>query len=257
VSKYYNRTASTLPGSRAVFSPDTRQNVMAAIDERFGQLSLSDLTAKVQAIHKTPELDRFRLFMFGASKALSNHGIAPRWQGLWDACDTDEQIKALRADAHLIDSYWLSITFPKHKTPNKRWRAIFEYGFDLELALGIGERQLHTARKTAHELDLSPFQQLGCIHFCQQATKHKIASTHNRAETAFRREISRAATLPQITEETARYRSQIWQCWLLADESPTRAAMIYKWMTGRHTDRATVKRTIGRMSYPVSRRQVE
>jgi len=230
---------------------------MIGIDEKFGQLPPSDLAEKLQAIHRAPKLDAFRLFIFGASKALSNHGIAPRWQGLWGACDTDEQVKALRADAHLIDLYWLSITFPKHRPPNKRWRALFERGFDLELALSIGERQLHTTRKTAQELDLSPFQQLGCIHFCQQAAKRKIAPTYDRAETAFKREIARAATIPQITEETARYRAQIWQCWLLADESPTKTAMIYKWMTGCNTDRATVKRTIDRMTSPVSRRQVE
>lgn len=257
MSRYYTKPTSTLPSSRAVFFPDKRRDAMAELDARFNTLSPDDLSKKLQAVQRIPKLDHFRLYLFGLSRALSNHGIAPRWQGLLAACGSDEQDKALRTDAHLIDLYWLSLNFPKHKAPNKRWRAIFEHGFDLELGLSIGERQLHTARKTAQELDLSPFQQIGCIHFCRRSTNDKLISAKKRSETTFKREKARAAAIPQIKEETAHYRAQIQQCWLLADESPTKAATIHRWMTGRKTDRATIKRTVKRMNKPVSRTQVE
>jgi len=47
-----------------------------------------------------------------------------------------------------MDLYWLSLTFPKHKTLNRRWQGIFTNGFSMDLALSISERQLHTAKKS-------------------------------------------------------------------------------------------------------------
>ena len=165
MNKHYNRIALTIPDSRQVFQVVNAEK----IDKKIQDWSIISLKKTLKSIHKITDLNKFRLIMLSLSKALSNHGIAPRWQGLQDACITPEQCEALTADAHIIDLFWLSVTFSKHTAINQRWQSIFVNGFDLELAMTIGERQITTAKKVRHDLSLSRFQQIGCIHFLRKS----------------------------------------------------------------------------------------
>lgn len=256
MSRYYTKKQLSVPTSRLTFNPETIDATISKFDDRFKGRSPDELKKMFEKLYQVSTLEKFRLSVFGVSKILSDKGIAPRWQGILEAGVTNDQEAAIKADTHLYDLYWLSVTFPKHKTINKRWQSIFTHGFDFELALSIGERQIHTARKVQHELNLSTHQQLGCIHFYRQgrgSPKERLRAAEERAKTAYNREIRRIASTPQLSEEIAEERAFISQCWLLGDESPTRAAEIYKWMSGKDKDKSTIKRTAEKMKRPVSR----
>ncbi len=264
--KYFKKRPLTIPSASEVFLLNRGQEIVESIDGKLNSLSVEQLKTMLSKVSSIKELNKFRLALFSASKALSNHGIAPRWQGLKAACETDEQYEALTEDAPIIDLYWLSVTFPKHKTINQRWQSIFTSGFDIELALGIGERQITTSKKIRQELNLSRFQQVGCIHFLgrnkdsvagQLSAQSFLKSTQERAQTRQEREIKRSDTVYQVTEKIAAYRALIYKSWLLADKSPTNAAKVYKWMTGLETNRGNVARTVKRMTETVSRSRVE
>jgi hypothetical protein len=256
MSKYYSKIALTIPETKDVLLSKS----IDAVDTKLKGKSIIEL----QKILSKPaeDLRFFRILLFCVSKALSVHGIAPRWQGLQDACQTQEQLKALTADAPVIDLFWLPLSFPKHKTKNQRWQKLFSDGFDLELALSISARQITTARKIRDDLDLTRFQQIGCIHFLRKSKYQTegeksalsfLQSAEIRSQNAYKREIKRSATLLQVTSKVASQRALICLCWELAEESPTDTATIYKWMTGLTINKANIARTIKRMKTPVSR----
>ncbi len=263
--KFYTRKKALIPSSRQVFNPDdpNKARLLAKIEAKLVGFKPDKLKQALDIIcaksEKSDQKD-FRLLVFAISKALSNHGIAPRWQGLYAACLTLEQEKAIRQDAPLMDLYWLSLTFPKHKTLNRRWQGIFTNGFSMDLALSISERQLNTAKKVESHLDLSIYQQLGCIHFYKQgevSVKTLLKKAKEKSNTALKREQKRSTYTPQITPEIAKERGLVFQCWLLSEKSATRAAVIYQWMTGNKKDRANITRTIENMKLPVRRTHVD
>lgn len=253
---YYSRTELTISKSREVFTTDR----INKIDHLMHGKSIEYLKKALLNIHKKEDLVLFRLGLFSISKALTIYGIAPRWQDLEDACNTDEEREALIVDAPLIDLFWLQNTFPNHKTNNKRWGYLFENGFDIDLALAISERQINTARKIENNLNLTRFEQIGCIHFIKKspykANNQDSASTfikkaENRTRTAYNKEIDRCASIPQMTTKIAYNRCIEYLCWLLAENSPTKAAIIYKWRTGATKDKANIARTIVKMKKPI------
>lgn len=261
MSKYYSKIASTIPETKKAYIIEK----INKIDVRLKGKSIAAIQKGLSIICQMEDLNNFRISLFCLSKALSNHGIAPRWQDLTNACKTPEQCEALTLDAPIIDLAWLAHTFPKHKTINKRWQKIFSDGFDLELALSIANRQITTARKITKCLGLTTFQQIGCIHFLskskykaagKQSTQTFIESAKKRSLRAYNREVDRSTTLTQLTDGIARQRALICLCWTLAEESPTKAAIVYKWMTGKAQDKANITRTMKRMTKPVSRKHV-
>jgi hypothetical protein len=261
MSRYYTKTALTIPESNQVFITKHIEKV----DQKFKDYPVDKLKQALLVIHKKENLSVFRLCLFSISKALSLHGIAPRWQGLEDACVTDDQLNALTIDAPIIDLFWLALTFPKHKTINKRWQSIFTNGFGLELALSILDRQIHTAKKIRCNLNLTRFEQIGCLHFLTKSqfktngdlsTLTFIEAAKKRSRTAYNREIERCDTMLQMSPEIAHKRHMIYLSWLLSEESPTKATKVYKWMTGMNQDRANIARTIKRMEAPSSRMHI-
>jgi len=260
--KFYTRKKALIPHSRQVFDPDdpNKACLLANIEAQLVGFTPDKLKKALDIICAKSDQKYFRLLVFAISKALSNHGIAPRWQGLYAACLTAEQEQAIRQDAPLMDLYWLSLTFPKHKTLNRRWQGIFTNGFSMDLALSISERQLNTAKKVESHLDLSIYQQLGCIHFYRQgevSVKTLLKKAKEKSNTALKREQKRSTYTPQITPEIAKERGLVFQCWLLSEKSATRAAVIYQWMTGNKKDRANIVRTIENMKLPVRRTHVD
>ncbi|PPD44897.1 MAG: hypothetical protein CTY16_11075 [Methylobacter sp.] len=262
MSRYYNKIASTIPEFKQVFVAEKIQT----IDDRLKGATPAKLKNTLSNIYKVEDLSKFRLLLFCLSKALSIRGIAPRWQDLEDACVTPEQTEALTVDAPVIDLFWLTQAFPKHKAINQRWQALFTDGFNIELAVSIAERQINTARKVKADLNLTRFQQIGCVHFLSKSeyktdgkpsTLSIIKASKKRYRNAYNREIARIPTMPQVTVQIARQRALIYQCWLLAEQSPTKAATIFKWMTGTTQDKANIARTVKRMDYPVCRKHVE
>ena len=259
MSKYYSKIALTIPETKDALLPE----LIDKADERLKDKSITELKRILSK--PTEDLRFFRIRLFCISKALSVHGIAPRWQGLQDACQSPEQCEALLADMPIIDLFWLAHSFPKHKPKNKRWQGLFTNGFSLELALTISSRQITTARKIRDNLVLTRLQQIGCIHFLrkskfitegEKSTLSFLKHAEIKSQKACERELERSVTLLQVTDEIAHLRARIYLCWLLADESPTDAAMVYKWMTGLDMDKANLARTIKRMKTPVSRKLV-
>lgn len=265
MSRYYSKIALTIPHSREVFLLNHGEKSTSDIDNKIKGLSVEKLKEALKKAHQLKTLNDYRLFVFSVSKTLSDRGIAPRWQGLQKSAESEDQHAALIEDAAIIDLYWLSSTFPKHTTRNQRWQSLFKDGFTLGLALCVSERQMTTAKKIRHELNLSRFQQLGCIHFITK-TKYPVygkpsalsflKSAKKRSETIYKREMRRAVTMPQINEEVARKRALVYICWMLAEQSPTNAAKLYGWMGDSKTDKATMARTIKRIMEPVSRLHV-
>jgi hypothetical protein len=265
MSKYFTRQPLTIPQSRNVFLLESGQVKTQKIDDHIKGDSIEKLQLRLKRANEVDTLLKFRLYVFGISKALSNRGIAPRWQGLDKACKTDDQHTALIEDAPIIDAYWLALTFPKHKSINQRWQSLFTNGFDMELAVSISERRITEARKVRHDLNLSRLQQIGCIHFLRKSkfkTEGKLSalsqleSAKSGSQTKQEREIRRSDTTYQVTPKIAAYRALIWECYILADKSPTDTAKVYKWMTGIDTNRANVARTIKRIKEPVARKHV-
>ena len=261
MSKYYSKIALTIPETKNALLVGN----MAKFDEHLKGKSITEIQKILSLIYEVEDLKKFRTVLFCSSKALSAQGIAPRWQGLQDACKTTEQCEALAADAPVIDLFWLAHSFPKHITKNQRWQKLFTDGFDLELALSISARQITTARKIRDNLALTRLQQIGCIHFLRKSkfvteggksTLSFLKSSEIKSQRAYEREIERSSTLLQVTDEIAHQRALIYLCWLLADGSPTDAAMVYKWMTGVDMNKANLARTIKRMKTPVSRKLV-
>lgn len=264
MAKFYVKPALTIPSASEVFLSNDGQSKTETIDSKLKDLSIEQLRSKLIKAQSITNLNNFRLAVFSISKALSNYGIAPRWQGIEGAYKAGGQSEALAEDAPIIDLYWLSVTFPKHEATNQRWQSIFTNGFDISLALGIGERKQTTAKKTRYELKLSRFQQIGCIHFIgkspypttagQLSALSFLTSTQKRGQAKQDREAKRSETVYQVTANIAAYRALVYKSWLLANKSPTNAAKVYKWMTGLETNRGNVARTIKRISEPASRR---
>ncbi|WP_432745405.1 hypothetical protein ABXJ76_06780 [Methylobacter sp. G7] len=266
MSRHYSKVALTIPSAREVFlSPVSVLNI-ARIDMAIKNFPIEKLRSKLAEAHiLLTDLNKFRVFVFCTSKALSNYGIAPRWQNLQNACKTEKQQSALVEDEPIIDAYWLALTFPKHKTINQRWQSIFTDGFGMELAVSIGERQITTAKKIRHDFELSRFQQIGCLNFLRKAkypvegklsAMSLLQSAQKSSQVRHERELRRSDTVYQVTPKVATYRALIWECYMLAEKSPTNAARIYKWMTGVETNRANVNRTIKRINETVARRRV-
>lgn len=260
MNRYYNKVALKIPSAREVFLSERQQEITIALDDRFKRHTVDQLRLILKGklcrrLSSAKQLTLFRLTLFSISKALSNYGIAPRWQGLRAACIYEDQRAALAEDAPIMDVYWLALEFPKHKTINQRWQSIFINGFDIELAISIGERQLNTEKKIK-AMNLSRVQQLGCIHFIKKAKTLMngklpalsfIKASNKRAESALRREVERSLTVKQIKPEDAQQRALIKQCWFLSEQSPTGAARIYTWMTGAKMDKGRIYRAIQKM----------
>jgi hypothetical protein len=265
-SAYYIKPAITIPVSRKVFLSESGLLIGKEIDEKIKDWTIARLRTKLEEIYSLSDLDKFRVLLFSISKALSNHGIAPRWQGLEPACKTEDQLSALVEDSAIIDLFWLSITFPKHQAVNQRWQSMFTNGFGLELATCIGERQMNPCKKIRHELKLSRFQQIGCLTFLRKAkypvegkssALSHLETAQKRSQTHHERELRRSDTVYQVTPKVAAYRALIWECYVLADSSPTNAAKVYKWQTGKNIDKANIARTIKRIKLSVCRKRVD
>jgi hypothetical protein len=265
MSRYFSKVALTIPCARKVFLSESGLANVILIDGKIKGWSIEKLRSKLEDAHSVKDLSKFRIIIFCLSKALTNHGVAPRWQELENACKTEDQKTALIVDAPIIDAYWLALTFPKHKMINQRWQSIFTNGFDMELALSIGERQITTAKKIRHDLKLSRFQQIGRLTFLRKAkypvegklsALSHLQSAQKRSQVHHERELRRSDTVYQITPKIAAYRALVWECYVLADKSPTNAAKIYKWMTGVNMDRGRVARTIKRIQASVVRKHV-
>ena len=124
---------------------------------------------------------------------------------------------------------------------------------------------MHTAKKIKHNLNLTRFEQIGCIYFLTKAqykvdnewsVQMLINTSTIKARTAYNREIERCNGMVQMTPEIARQRHLIYLSWLLAESSPTKAAAIYKWMTGTTQDKANIARTVRKMKVQVARPHV-
>lgn len=201
----------------------------------------SELSVKLAERNLTAT--KFQALLFAVSAVLSDRGIAPQWQNLADLCSTKEQYKVLDGLKPLIDLYWLSVAYPKHKTKNKRWQSLFANGFTFELANSIVKRQLHWARKTL-ELDTTVFQQLGCLRFVRSDARKKRAAARKKWETAYKKALNEFKKGRHMTaEEFAEQRAYIRICYELAEGSPTNAAILIKQMTGKTIDKANINRT--------------
>lgn len=198
---------------------------------------------------QTAKLSVFRYRLLAVSMTLSDRGIAPYFQNLDKALQTEDQSTALdEIDNILIDLYWLSATFPKHRIKdNGRWNGLFVDGFNIAIASGISDRVMTTSKRR-RIIDLSKYQQYGCIALIDTDTKKGRAKFRERSWSVLQKQKIKIGVEPQITEERALYRSRIWLSAKFADCSPQRTADAYKWMTGNTINRANANRAMKKLN---------
>lgn len=202
----------------------------------FKEKSADELKGFLTKIHIQP-IDKFRLALLAISFELSDRGLAPRWQGVTEAPATEEQSATIakeKSDATIIDLYWLVRTFPKHRTSNGRWNQLFESGFDLALAASITDVQHHCASKVI-KLDITPFQQYGCIALHRfKARKNIVRALQASKIKQFKTSNWRNNKTPKQIEEHTRL---VIFCAKLGDCSPSKTADVFQWVTGKRCSR--------------------
>jgi hypothetical protein len=205
-------------------------------------------TPKLRAILETLEektIHQYRLLILSISFELSDRGIAPRWQGIIESASNNEQFKVISptrySDAIIIDLYWLTREFNKHRTGNKKWNGLFINGFNLQLAASIASRRQNLCVKI-NAMNLSVYQEIGCIALYSNKSK-KIRQAANRASVDNRIKVSKYSN-NKSSEEITSHRRLIIKCAKLADCSPQKTASIYKWITGEVMSRQNASKLI-------------
>ena len=208
------------------------------------ELNTAQLKDQLAAIHTKP-INKFRALLLSISFELSDRGIAPRWQGILDAADTNDQHRVVNpskhSDAIIIDLYCLAREFPKHRTGNKRWNGLFESAFNLELAASIADRRINLCLKV-YDMRLSNYQETGCIALYSNATKQirtaaKSASEDGRIKCSNYRN-------GKSPEEITAHRRIVIYCAKLANCSPQKTANVYRWVTGDFMSRQNASKLI-------------
>lgn len=241
---YYNMKSAT-----ELYADNTKSTgVINALKKRYDRQTTEELKSDLLTLGaQTAKLSEFRYRLLAVSMSLSDRGIAPRWQGIFDASHVAEQHRSRKHDGIVIDLYWLSKEFPKHKTSIRRWQPIFTNKFDITLASSIAGRKKKLSFIVSN-LSLSVFKQLGCIVLTGNGAKSLRDRSYRAREGMRERKNQTTQANTLSNEEILSYRALVVYCAKMADCKPTKTAQVYKWMTGDIRSRQVMAQSIKRLS---------
>ena len=232
--------------SASKFYTENNLEVLSNVLNYFRGKDTEFLKTALSEINRYP-IGKFRITLMAISFELANRGIAPRWQGVLGCAANEQQYKIItpsrRSDSIIIDLYWLSKEFPRHRPINARWSELFALGFDMKLAVSIADRQMNRCRKVV-EIATTPYQELGCIALYTNASKTLRKQAIKKASDRRLRAVTHCNK--KSAEDVNQDKKKIIFCAKLANCSPSKTADVFRWMTGETRSRQSMQNLITR-----------